>query len=268
MNLETITKQAIVLVKETAEYIQQQRHNIKDKNIETKGLHDYVTFVDKTSEQRLVDGLSKLLPGSGFITEEETIANKQKEYTWIIDPLDGTTNYIHGIPVYSISVALRHNQKTIAGIVYEINQNECFYSWQNAPVFLNDSEVAVTQTKTIDQSLLATGFPYYDYQKLTPYLRHFAEILQKSRGVRRLGSAAVDLAYVACGRFDGFYEYSLHAWDVAAGAFLVQQAGGVVSDFKGENNFLFGGEILATNPDVFDDMLEHLKKYFVSNANS
>ncbi len=262
MDLEKLCKQTIKAVKETGSFIRQENLKINTSDVKSKGLHDYVTYVDKTSEERLVKALNELLPGSGFITEEDTMEDSRREYTWIIDPLDGTTNYIHSIPVFSISVALQHKEKTVMGIIYEINQDECFYSWEGAAAYMNGRQISVTGTETLNESLLATGFPYYDYSKMRPYLRLFEDLMQNSRGVRRLGSAAVDLAYVACGRFDVFYEYSLHAWDVAAGAFLVEQAGGKVCDFSGGSNYIFGGEIITTNALLHDEFMQKIRKYF------
>ena len=262
MNIENICKQTIKAVKETGNFIRQENFNLSANNIENKGLHDYVTYVDKTSEQRLTKELSKILPGSGFITEEDTTEDKTEEYTWIIDPLDGTTNYIHSIPVYSISIALQRNGQTVMGIVYEIVRDECFYSWEGAPAYLNGKPIQVSNTDSLNKSLLATGFPFYDYSRMKPYLNFFTYLLENTTGVRRLGSAAVDLAYVACGRFAGFYEYSLHAWDVAAGAFLVQQAGGKVCDFSGDENFIFGAEIIATNQQIHEEFMDKMQLYF------
>lgn len=262
MNLEKLCKQAIKVVKETGSFIRQENIKLIQADVESKGLHDYVTYVDKTSEEQLTKGLKELLPESGFITEEDTIKDEQKEWTWIIDPLDGTTNYIHSIPVYSISVALQHEGKTVLGIVYEIVRDECFYSWEHAPAYLNGKVMTVTNTDSLSGCLLATGFPYYDYSRMQPYLKLFEYLLQNTRGIRRLGSAAVDLAYVAAGRFDGFYEYSLHAWDVAAGAFLVQQAGGVVCDFQGGDEYLFGAEIVASNGYIHQEFLHAMREHF------
>ncbi|MFW6020254.1 MAG: inositol monophosphatase family protein [Bacteroidales bacterium] len=262
MNIEHICKQTIKVVKETGSFIRQENFMLSSSHIENKGLHDYVTYVDKTSEQRLTKELAKILPESGFITEEDTTEDKTEEYTWIIDPLDGTTNYIHSIPVYSISVALQRNGQTIMGIVYEIVRDECFYAWKNSPAFLNGKPIQVNNTGTLNNSLLATGFPYYDYSRLKPYLNFFTHLLENTTGIRRLGSAAVDLAYVACGRFSGFYEYSLHAWDVAAGAFLVQQAGGKVCDFSGGDDYIFGAEIIATNQLIHKELMDKMHLYF------
>ena len=262
MDIENICKQTIKVVKETGNFIRQESFNLSRNNIETKGLHDYVTYVDKSSEERLTKELTKVLPDSGFITEEDTIEDKTEEYTWIIDPLDGTTNYVHSVPLYSISVALQRNGQTIMGIVYEIVRDECFYAWEGSPVYLNGKPVQVTETKTLNKSLFATGFPYYDYSRIKPYINFFTYLLENTIGVRRLGSAAVDLAYVACGRYDGFYEYSLHAWDVAAGAFLVQQAGGKVCDFSGGKNFIYGAEIIATNHHIHEKFMDKMQLYF------
>lgn len=262
MELDKICKNAIKVIRETGNFIRQENLKLSDQQIETKGLHDYVTYVDKTSEERLTEGLKRIIPDSGFITEEDTIDDHEAEYTWIIDPLDGTTNYIHGIPVYSVSVALQRNKQTVVGIVYEIVRDECFYSWEGAPVYMNGQLVRVTETSELNNSLLATGFPYYDYKQLPAYLQLFEHLLRNTRGVRRLGSAAVDLAYVAAGRFDAFFEYSLHAWDVAAGAFLVQQAGGVVCDFSGGDHFIFGKEIIATNNAIHNAFMDTFQKHF------
>ncbi|MCF8332051.1 MAG: inositol monophosphatase [Bacteroidales bacterium] len=262
MELEKICKHAIKVIRETGNFIRQENLKLNHQQVESKGLHDYVTYVDKTSEKRLTEGLKRILPKSGFITEEDTMDNHEAEYTWIIDPLDGTTNYIHGIPVYSVSVALQRNKQTVVGVVYEIVRDECFYSWEGAPAYMNGQPVRVTVTSTLNNSLLATGFPYYDYSRMPVYLQLFEHLLRNTRGVRRLGSAAVDLAYVACGRFDAFFEYSLHAWDVAAGAFLVKQAGGVVCDFSGKDQYIFGKEIIATNHSIHKVFMDTFQKYF------
>jgi len=224
-------------------------------------LHNYVTYVDKTAEQMIVDGLLKLLPESGFIAEEGTSDKKGETYNWIIDPLDGTTNYIHGLPPHAISIALMENDKAVIGIVYEICLDECFYTWRGAKAYLNGKEIKVSTAKTVKDSLVATGFPYFDYSKLEPFIKSLAYFMKNSHGMRRIGSAATDLAYVACGRFDAFYEYSLSPWDVAAGAFLVEQAGGKVSDFGGGNDYIFGKEIVATNSNIFNEFLNVVKTH-------
>lgn len=257
MNLENICQQVTELTKSVGQFILNEKDN--QLTVEVKGLHDFVTYVDKTSEQKLVDKLREILPKAGFIAEEGTSTEKGEKYNWIIDPLDGTTNFIHGLSPYAISIALMENDKIIMGIVHEISLNECFYAWENSSAYLNGKEINVSKTDKIRDSLIATGFPYYDYKRIKPFLTSLEYFMQNSHGVRRLGSAATDLVYVACGRFEAFYEYSLSPWDVAAGAFIVQQAGGKVSDFKGGNNYIFGKEIIACNNSVFDEFLEAVK---------
>jgi myo-inositol-1(or 4)-monophosphatase len=254
ISLEKMTSQVIDLTREAGRYLKDEVTKISRDDIETKGLHNYVTHVDKTSEKMLVDGLSLLIPGCGFIAEEDDRL-KPAEYTWVIDPLDGTTNFIHGVPLYCISIGLMYQSETILAIVFEPNLNECFYTWKGVPAFLNNEQIHVSKSPSLGESLFATGFPYYDYNRLDEYLEIFRHLLKNSRGARRLGSAAADLAYVACGRYDGFYEYGLSPWDVCAGSLLVKNAGGMVSDFRGGNNFIFGKQIIATNDLIFNEFL-------------
>jgi len=221
-----------------------------------------VSYVDKTAEQKLVQNLEKLIPDAGFLTEEKTINREGKTYKWIIDPLDGTTNFIHGLPTYAISVALYEDDKAVLGVVYELNRGEMFYSYKDAPAFMNKKEIEVSSNPDLKSSLLATGFPYYQFDKQPQYLKLLEEMMQKTHGLRRMGSAATDLIYVACGRFDAFFEYNLQPWDFAGGCFIVQQAGGEVFDFSGESDFFGKREILATNGKITQEMLLAIKKYF------
>jgi len=262
MKLDIITKQVVNLAKGVGFFIKQEASKFSEKDIEVKGEHNFVTYVDKTAERKLIEELKKILPEAGFIAEEEQNLEKGERFNWIVDPLDGTTNFIHSVPLYSISIALMDKDKVISGVVYEINLEEAFYAWAGSPAFLNGKEIKVSKTKDLDNSLIATGFPYYDYSLLDEYMELFKDLMKNSRGVRRLGSAAVDLAYVAAGRFELFYEYGLNPWDVAAGAFIVKQAGGEVSDFKGTDNFIFGKEIIASNTNVHQEFLKKLKSYF------
>jgi myo-inositol-1(or 4)-monophosphatase len=242
--------------------IQAEVTKLSHDHIEEKGLHNYVTYVDRMSEQILIEGLGRLIPEAGFIAEEETVKRTTLGLVWVIDPLDGTTNFIHALPVYSVSIALMDGEELLLGVVYEINRQECFYAWKGSPSYLNGSIIRVSGTATLHDALLATGFPYTDYGRMENYLKVLAYLLKNSRGLRRFGSAAVDLAYVACGRFDGFYEYGLNPWDVAAGSLIVRQAGGWVSDFKGNNDFVFGREILAATPSIQAPMIAALHRYF------
>jgi len=241
------------IAKTTAVYIQSERGKILSEQIEVKGLNDFVTRVDKTSEKMIVEALENLVQGAGFIAEENTKPNKGDVYNWIIDPLDGTTNFIHGVPCYCISIALMENNEIVVGVIYELNLQECFYAWKGGGAFLNGSAINVSKANTLSNSLLATGFPYYDYKWLDQYLNLFKYFMKHTHGVRRLGSAAADLAYVAAGRFEGFYEYSLKSWDVAAGTIIVTEAGGKVSDFNGGANYIFGQQIVCSNNEIFNE---------------
>jgi myo-inositol-1(or 4)-monophosphatase len=251
MELQKITERVCELVIATGAYIRKERDNFLASKIETKSLNNFVTYVDKQSEELLISGLASIVPGTGFIAEESPLL-KTGELNWVIDPLDGTTNFIHGIPVFSISVALMEKEKVLAGVIYEINLDECFYTWKDSPSYLNGKIIKVSEAVNLGGCLLATGFPYYDFERLDAYLRVFRYFMETTHGIRRLGSAAADLAYVACGRFDGFYEYGLNPWDVAAGCLLVQNAGGKLCDFRMGNDYIFGKEIIATNSKVFE----------------
>ena len=254
------------LVLEVGDYIRKESAVFDRSKTETKGLHDYVSYVDKTAEQKLVDGLKRILPEAGFIAEENTESQKGDQYNWIIDPLDGTTNFIHGLPCFAISLALTDQDIPVLGIIYEINLDECFYAGKGLGAWLNGKPIRVSEMGKMEESFLATGFPYKNYGRLDAYMDLMKYLLNHTRGIRRLGSAATDLAYVACGRFDAFYEYGLSPWDVAAGIILVQEAGGEVSDFKGGSDCLFGQEINASNGKIHKE-LNNAIGAFMNNGN-
>lgn len=262
MNLQEVVLSTVELAKQVGDFIRQERKTFSTDKIEYKGLNDLVSYVDKTAEQQLVAGLEKILPVAGFFTEEKTSTKIGQVYNWIIDPLDGTTNFIHGLPTFSISIALKEYDELVAGVIYEVNLDECFYAWKGAPAYLNGNEIKVSNAPTLEHSLLATGFPYYDFGKQEQYMKLFAELMRSCHGLRRIGSAAVDLAYTACGRFEGFYEYNLNAWDIAAGIVIVKQAGGQVVNFKGGDEVIETRELLATNGNITGEMLQFIQKYF------
>lgn len=261
-DFQEITLKVTEISKLAGKYISEQCNLIQTNQIETKGEHNYVTYVDKTAESLIVDALRKLLPNAGFITEEGTAATTGAVYNWIIDPLDGTTNFIHRVPLFCVSIALKEQEEIVAGVIYEINHDECFYAWKNGPAMLNGQPIQVSGNHDWNSALIATGFPYYDYGRMDAYLDVFKEMIKETSGLRRLGSAAADMAYVAAGRFEGFYEYGLHAWDVAAGIIIVKQAGGIVQDFNGGNNTLFGKELVCGNQTAVHNMQRIIKKYF------
>lgn len=261
MNYEYICKNVMSAAVEAGMFIQSEAQKFSHEKIEIKGLNNFVSYVDKNAEKILIEALTDILPESGFIAEEGTIEHHNEQYTWVIDPLDGTTNFIHGLPTYGISIALMDGKEVVLGVVHELNSKETFYAWKGSPAFLDGDPIHVSKASKVKDSLIATGFPYYDFDKLDGYMKSLEYFLKNSHGARRIGSAAVDLAYVACGRFEAFYEYSLQPWDVAAGAFIVQQAGGKVSDFNGGDDFIFGKEIAASNGLIFDEFLGIVKNY-------
>lgn len=261
MNLEILCTQVQELAREVGLFINEEREKFTAEDIIHKGKTDMVTYVDKTSEARIVDRLRELLPGSGFIAEEGTAKDNDEKYRWVIDPLDGTTNYIHGLSPFAVSIALMEDQEIILGVIYEISLNEMFYAWKGSKAYLNGREIHVSEAATTTDSLIATGFPYYDFSKLGKYMEAMDYFMRNSHGLRRLGSAATDMAYVASGRFEAFYEHALHAWDVAAGIIILKQADGKVCDFNGGENYLFGGEMIACNTNYFDEFYSIVHKH-------
>jgi len=261
MNYQSIILDVAALSKEVGAYLRNEQLKIKTIDVEKKGQSDFVTYVDKTAERKIVDHLKTLLPEAGFIAEEKSEARIDKDLMWIIDPLDGTTNYIHGLSPFAISIGLMERGQMVGGVVYEVSLDECFYAWKDGSAYLNGQTISVSKAPTIKDSLLATGFPYYDFTRLEQFIHSLSFFLQNSHGVRRLGSAATDLIYVACGRLEGVYEYGLSPWDVAAGAFIVQQAGGKVSDYSGGNNYIFGREVIATNALIHKEFQEAVDRF-------
>jgi len=262
MDLRKITHEVVELSKTVGTFIHQEAGRITAENIKEKGLHDLVTYVDLEAEKRIVAALQEIVPEAGFIAEENQDLQKKECFNWIIDPLDGTTNFIHGVPNYCVSIALAEKEEIISAVVFEINLNECFYAWKDGPAFLNGNKIKVSSTQVLEKSLIATGFPYSDYSLLKPYLGLFEELMKDTRGIRRLGSAALDLAYVACGRFDLFFEYGLKPWDVAAGSLIVERAGGMITDFKEKNNYLFSKQIVASNKTTHAEFFAKLNRHF------
>jgi myo-inositol-1(or 4)-monophosphatase len=265
MDPSQILKQVISIAKNAGAFIRRQGEIFNYEQAEVKGLNDMVSYVDKTAERMIVAGLRQIAPTAGFMVEENT-ASEQKEYNWIVDPLDGTTNFIHGIPCYAVSIALEHQGDVILGVVYEICRDECFHSIQGGGAFMNDKPIRVSQRRTLSESLIGTGFPIYNFSRKQEFLAVLTYMMQHSHGVRRIGAAAADLCYLAAGRLDGFFEYNLNAWDVAAGALIVKEAGGSVSDFSGDNNWLFGREICCTNGLIKQEFNKIVKMHFKNNA--
>jgi myo-inositol-1(or 4)-monophosphatase len=256
MNLEKICLQAIEVAREAGKFIAEEQKKFSQSEVMSKGQRDLVSYVDMNAEKIIVKGLKQILPEAAFLTEEKTVSDTGASLRWIIDPLDGTTNFVHGVPAFSVSIALQQEDELLIGVVYEINLDECFYAWKNGGAFLNGEKISVTKTSALGDTLTATGFPYKEFPQMNRFFTTLRFLFNNTHGVRRLGSAAVDLVYVACGRFDGFFEYNLNPWDVAGGALIVAEAGGMVTDFSGGKNFLFGKEIVAANPGIYKEFLK------------
>jgi myo-inositol-1(or 4)-monophosphatase len=261
INYQQICKEVQDIAREAGNFIYDERKKISDKDIELKSPASLVTYVDITSEKMIVKALKKLIPTAGFITEEGTTTNKGEKFNWVIDPLDGTTNYIHGIYPFSVSIALTEYDQPVVGVVNEIGLNEMFWAWKGSPAFLNGKEIKVSAGNRLENTLIVTGFPYYNFDRLDDYIDAMKHLMKSTRGLRRLGSAAADLSYVAAGRFSAFFEHGLHAWDVAAGVLILQQAGGRVSDFSGGDNWLYGGEIIGAGENFFEQFYTIINRY-------
>ncbi len=263
IQLEKITSEVCDVARLTAEFIKSNLTKVSPEDIQTKSQNSLVSYVDQEAERMIVTRLKEILPEAGYVTEEDTVDQSTSEqYEWIIDPLDGTTNFLHKIPVFAVSIALRHQGEILSGVVYNVMMDECFYAWKDGGAYLNGERISISSNPDFSEALIATGFPYYDFERLEQYLSTFKTLISQTRGLRRLGAAAVDLAYVACGRFDGFFEYSLHIWDIAAGILLVKEAGGVVSDFDGGQDHLTGSEIIATSPQIYHPIKKIISKQF------
>lgn len=262
-DLAALTTGIRTIATEAGAFLLQERAKFQREAIEYKGLNNLVSYVDKETEKQLVERLSQLLPEAGFITEEGTTGQEADKtaLNWIIDPLDGTANFIHDLPVFSVSIGLAQGNTPIAGVIYDPNRDECFSAWQGGGAYCNDTPIHVSPATQLGESLIATGFPYYEFDKMQPYLHILETLMQQTHGLRRMGSAAIDLAYVACGRFEAFYEYNLKSWDMAAGVLLVREAGGVVTDFDGGDAFLFRGDVVA-GCGVHPELMRVVRQYW------
>lgn len=263
VDIQKVKDQALTLIVEVGDWIKSQRVSFTTNHIEEKGLNNLVSYVDKAAEKKLVEGLQMILPGSGFLTEEGTIdQDKTAQWTWIIDPLDGTTNFIHGIPFYCVSVALAHVNDFRLGVIYDPNLKECFHAIKGQGAYLNNIKITVSESTSLAPSVIATGFPHRSFEKMEEYVQSLDYFFRNTRSLRRMGAAALDMAYVASGRMDGFYELKLMPWDIAAGALIIREAGGIATDFSGSPDLMYQNQILAGNPAVHQEMKRILDTYF------
>jgi len=248
-----ITERVIELSKEVASYIEKESLDFSLDTVETKSKNDFVSYVDQEAERQLVRVLKEIMPEAGFVTEEGTAVEHGEDYLWIIDPLDGTTNFIHASTPYAISIALTYKQKPVVGVIYEITRNEIFYAWKGSKAYLNGKEIQVSRTDKLSEALIVCGRPHHYMDRYPELLNSVDYFMKNTHGLRLSGSAASDLAYVACGRYDGRFEFNLKPWDIAAGVLIIQQAGGFISDFKGGNNYFKNGSVLASNKGIFEE---------------
>ncbi len=258
---KNICTQCFPVIHNVGSFIKKELGSVSTEQIEVKGLNSLVSYVDKTAEEMLVKALAEILPEAGFITEENTVEQGGKDVLWIIDPLDGTNNFLHGIPHFAVSIGLLQHDELVVGLVLEVNSKELFYAWKDGGAYRNGDKIKVSTTPTLSEALVGTGFPY-KVDDVAPLIRTLGHFMRYARGVRRMGAAALDLAYVACGRFDAYYETTLSAWDAAGGAIILKEAGGMVSDFRGGSNYLFGEELIASNGLVHKEALKAIKKNF------
>jgi myo-inositol-1(or 4)-monophosphatase len=261
LHLDHICSQVIELTHEVGRFILTEQSKFSATDIQKKGFNDLVSYVDQNSEKALIARLTKILPGSGIMGEESGETEK-REYAWIIDPLDGTTNFLHKVPCFAISIALVKNNEPLIGVVNELNLKECFSAVKGNGAKLNGKPIKVSAQHEMGNSLIGTGFPYNDFGPQEKYMDLFKYLMTCTQGIRRIGSASVDLCYVACGRFEAFYEYGLKPWDVAAGALIVTEAGGQLAEFNGGSNYIFNKTIIATNGFIHEPFTEAVSRYF------
>lgn len=247
LDLKQLTAEVCRIAIQTGSFLKEERKSFRREHVIEKHAHDYVSYVDKESERRLVAALSELLPEAGFITEEGSAIYNDEPYCWVIDPLDGTTNYIHDNAPYCVSIALRNRTGLLLGVVYEVCRDECFYAWKDGKAFLNGEEIHVSNIENIENAFVITELPYNSYQYKQTAAHLIDQLYGVVSGIRMNGSAAAAICYVAAGRVDAWAEAFIGKWDYSAGALIVLEAGGKVTDFYGNEQFIEGHHIIATN---------------------
>lgn len=258
--MHAILNIATIAAKEAGEFIINELENVGQLKIEEKGRNDYVSEIDKEAERIIISTIRKYYPDHNILAEESGKHETPSKFEWIIDPLDGTTNFLHQLPHFAVSIAVKEKGKLMHGVIFDPFKGELFSASRGDGARLNNYKIRVSGQKQLKNSLLATGFPYHNFDYVDAYLSSFKEFMLQTSGLRRAGSAALDLAYVACGRVDGFWEFNLKPWDIAAGALIISEAGGLVTDFKGTDNFLKSGNIIAGNPKMLQAMAKIITK--------
>lgn len=258
MNIEKLTNSVCEVARRAGQYIAHERMRFAEERVERKHAHDYVSYVDKGSERMIVEALRALLPGAGFVTEEGSATYHDEQYCWVVDPLDGTTNFIHHFPPYCVSIALCKGREILIGVVYEVTSGECFSAWKGGGAWCDGRQLRVS-SHSIGDALLCLQLPY-DSDAYKPVAKHLLDVFYgRAASVRMMGSAAMALCYVAAGRLDGYVEKHIGRWDYMAGALIVQEAGGRVTDYDGRADFTLGNSVVATNGVIHGEMLEAVR---------
>jgi myo-inositol-1(or 4)-monophosphatase len=248
---------AIRAARAAGDSIVREMDRVSDISVDLKGKNDFVTEVDRQAEYIIIETIKNAYPDHAFLAEESGKSG-DSEYLWIIDPLDGTTNFLHGFPHFAVSIALQYKDRLDQAIIYDPVKQELFTASKGKGAQLNNKKIRVSPQKTVEGALLATGFPFKEDHNINKFIDDFKSFFPMAAGIRRAGAASLDLAYVACGRFDGFWEYDLKPWDIAAGALLVQEAGGISCEFTGGTDYIESGNIISSNPKLLKIMLKNI----------
>lgn len=257
---------AIEAAKEAGKFLKYSVGRVKNVEMKQGEERNLVSEIDKSSEQRIIKIIRRHYPHHAILAEESGASTTASDYKWVIDPLDGTTNFLHGVPIFCVTIAIEYKGEIVAGVVYDPNLDELFTAEKGSGAYVNGKRLSVSSTSKLINSLLVTGFPYDIAQNPENAIGHFVNFLVEARGIRRLGSAALDLSYVAAGRFDGFWEVNLHPWDMAAGVLFVREAGGRVTDFAGGESTIYKKQVLASNGLIHEAMVQVLRKGFTSSV--
>ena len=256
---------AVKAARRAGAIINRASQDIGTLTVKSKNFNDFVSEVDIAAERAIIDTLKDAYPTHGFLGEESGSTSNESDFIWIIDPLDGTTNFLHNFPQYCVSIALQHKGEITQAVIYEPNRNDLYTATKGRGAFLNDKRIRVSKCDKLQESLIGTGFPFRDFKHLDTYMSMFKSMLQKTTGIRRPDSAALDLAYVANGSLDGFWEIGLSPWDIAAGGLLVREAGGIISNLNGKDGWLQSGNVLAASPKIYDAMVETLAPHLTDD---
>ena len=251
---------AIRAARIAGDHIVRKMNKLPDLKVELKGPNDFVSEVDRQAEEKIIETLLSSFPGHGILAEESGEIKGSEDYRWIIDPLDGTTNYLHGFPHFSVSIACQHKERLEHAVIYDPIKQEIFAASRGDGATLNNKRIRVSRITSTQGSLLGTGFPFKHHDQFDEFLKIFTEFFSSAADIRRAGSAALDLAYVAAGRLDGFWESGLSAWDIAAGALIVREAGGITTDYEGNDNYLELGQVVSGNPKIMSEMLRKIQQ--------